>query len=69
MIMTTREENLKKIQERFEMMTDEQLEQVAGGTVGGLFQFRTPAGTFIKYRLLSVKQATNESQIFSEQKF
>ena len=34
MIMTTREEKLKKIHERFDMMTDEQLDQVAGGTVG-----------------------------------
>ena len=30
--MTTREENLKKINEQLEQLSDEQLEQVAGGT-------------------------------------
>ena len=31
--MTNREENLKKINEQLEQLTDEQLEQVAGGTI------------------------------------
>ena len=31
--MATREENLKKINEQLEQLTDEQLDQVAGGTV------------------------------------
>ena len=30
--MTTREENIKKINENIELLSDEQLEQVAGGT-------------------------------------
>ena len=29
--MTTREENLKKINEQLEMLSDEEIEQVAGG--------------------------------------
>jgi len=32
--MATREENLKKINEKLEMMNDEELEHVAGGTIG-----------------------------------
>ena len=32
--MATREENLKKINEKLEMMSDEELEQVAGGNIG-----------------------------------
>lgn len=31
--MATREENLKKINEQLEKMSDEQLEQVAGGSL------------------------------------
>ena len=31
--MATREENLKKINEEMEMLTDDELDQVAGGTV------------------------------------
>ena len=34
--MATREENLKKINEGLELMSDEELEKVAGGTVGEL---------------------------------
>lgn len=34
--MATREENLKKINEGLELMSDEELDQVAGGTVGEL---------------------------------
>jgi len=32
--MATREENLKKINDELEKLTDEELDQVAGGTVG-----------------------------------
>jgi len=32
--MANREENLKKINEKLEMMSDEELESVAGGTIG-----------------------------------
>ncbi len=32
--MATREENLKKINDELELMSDEELEQVAGGTLG-----------------------------------
>ena len=31
--MTTREDNLKKINDQLEQLTDEELEQVAGGTI------------------------------------
>ena len=34
--MTTREENLKKINAELEQLSDEELEKVAGGTVGEL---------------------------------
>ncbi len=32
--MNTREENLKKINDELEMLSDEELEQVAGGSIG-----------------------------------
>lgn len=43
--MTTRAENIKKINDQLEMLTDEQLDQVAGGTVK---QFEEICGAMAK---------------------
>ena len=40
--MTTREENIKKINEELEKLNDEQLEQVAGGITGSWLSFINP---------------------------